>query len=553
MTTPPSPGVRSLLGLLGLPLGTLALVAFVAGISFVRPSWLLLGLAATLHTFVLLRVTAAMGPSADRTTNWATSFEGLLGFAVVLVSLWGMLQPPGAPGPATGPLVMALGIGAAAAYVAGRYAADTPGLPEGPALGRWARLTVWASALVAVDVALVVAGWPIAWVVDAVARALLLLVAALGFEVVMSSQQRGSSTGGRSGSDPSVLRWLFSRWNPLASLGDAVQHSLGVDLRTTWAIQFLRAAVEPMVVGVAVVSWLCTSLVQVGPEEVAIHERLGRPVSTEPRGPGLHIVAPWPIDRLRRVPVQRVSTMSIGAEHGDEEDEEEEEGPEDTLWAKMHADEEYTLLLGDGRDLVTLDGLLHYRIADPYVYLYGAQNPEEGLRAAAYEALTRRTVGRSLDAVLSENLSAFADEVVADIRRRAADLDLGLEPVSFTLKGLHPPFAVAADYQAVVSAQIEQKTSVILAHAYRLRHTPNAKSIARLAIDDARATEASTRAEAIGEAEAFRALVESYRAAPGLYRFQRRMETLELNLANREFTIVDRRFEAQGGDLWILR
>ncbi|MEO0603148.1 MAG: hypothetical protein AAF211_17035, partial [Myxococcota bacterium] len=364
MTTP-SPGVRTLLALLGLPLGTLALVGFVAGLSFVRPSWLLLGLVATLHTYVLLRVTAALGSSEDRTWTWLTSFEGLLGFAVVLVGLWGVLQPPSTPSATAGPLLTALGIGAAAAYVAGRYAADTPGLLEGPALGRWSRLTVWASALVALDVGLVVVGWPLSWVVDGVARALILLVAVIGVEVVMSSQQRGSTVVSR-GSDPSVLRWFFSRWNPLASLGDAVQQNLGVDLRTTWAIQFLRAAVEPMVVGVALVGWLCTGLVQVGPEEVAIHERLGRPISTEPRGPGLHIVAPWPIDRLRRVPIKRVSTMLIGAEHGDEEEEEEEEeehGPEDTLWAKMHADEEYTLLLGDGRDLVTLDGLLHYRIA----------------------------------------------------------------------------------------------------------------------------------------------------------------------------------------------
>ena len=187
---------------------------------------------------------------------------------------------------------------------------------------------------------------------------------------------------------------------------------------------------------------------------MAILERLGRPVSTEPLGPGLHLVAPWPIDNLRRVPIHRVMTMTIGAEHGEEEEEEEEgdseeehhEGPEHTLWAKMHADEEYTLLLGDGRDLVTLDGLLHYQVADPYIYLYGSQNPEHGLKAVAYEALTRRTVDRSLDAVLSENLSVFADEVVAAIRQRAEDLELGLEPVSFTLKGLHPPFAVAKDY-----------------------------------------------------------------------------------------------------------
>ncbi|MEN0062263.1 MAG: protease modulator HflK [Myxococcota bacterium] len=559
--TPLPLGLRGILTLLGFPLGALALTGLLLGLSFVRPTWALVGLVAALHTFALARVTAAVSHAADdpeRPKGLASSLEAWSGFVAILGGLWGLLTPPLSNGALPGPWWLLIGVGGLAAYVGGRYAAGTDELPEGEALQRWTRLTLWAVGLVAVEAVLEMAGWAQPWAVNTVARIMHLLVVGMGVEILVNSWQLNPPTAPLRGIDPLVLRWFFRRWNPLASVGDAVQMNLGVDLRTTWAIQFLRAAVEPMAVGVAVLGWLCTGLVQVGPEEVAIHERLGQPVSVQPLGPGLHVVAPWPLDRLRRVPVRRVITMMIGAEHGEEEEEEEEgeehhEGPENTLWARMHADEEYTLLLGNGRDLVTLDGLLHYRVSDPYTYLYGAQNPEEGLRAAAYEALTRRTVGRSLDAVLSENLSVFADEVVADIRKRATELDLGLEPVSFTLKGLHPPFAVALDYQAVVSAQIKQKTSVIRAQAERLQRVPKAKANAQLAVDEARAAEATRLAEAIGEAEAFRALVDRYRAAPALFRYRRRMQTLQANLAFRELTILDRRFEAQGGELWMLR
>ena len=544
-------GVRTVLGVLVLPLAALAVVASALGMAYGRPPWWLAGLVAALNAFVLMRVVVA----AAGVRGAAALLAPWTGLLAVAGGLWGVVSPVGSPEPAPLLLGAVIGLGGLAAFVGGRYAADTADLPEGEALARWARLTLWALGVALCEQLLVVVGWSQPALVSGVVRVVSLLVMGVGVEILVGLRGGGPQIGAVRGVDLVLLRWVLQRWNPLASLGDAVQASLGVDLRTTWAIQFLRAAVAPMAVAVALLGWLCSGLVRVGPEEVAIHERLGRPVTRTALGPGLHVVAPWPIDRLRRVPIRRVLTMPIGAEEhegGEEDDDEGHEAPEDTLWARMHAEEEYTLLLGDGRDLVTLDGLLHYRIADPFRYVYGAQNPEEGLQAAAYEALTRRTVGRSLDGVLSENLSSFADEVVGDIRVRSAELDLGLEPVSFTLKGLHPPFAVAKDYQSVVSAQIRQQTETIRARAYRLRLVPQAHAAATEALDSARAARMTARAEAVGEAEAFRSLVGSYTAAPALFRFRRRMETLEANLEGRELIVIDGRFERQGGDLWLI-
>jgi regulator of protease activity HflC (stomatin/prohibitin superfamily) len=448
----------------------------------------LVGLAAGLQTVALVRVASAAGHPVDakeRAGGLAGQLEPLSGLLAVLGGLWGLLTPPaehGAPPLALGGLLV---VGAVTLVLGGRYAERTPDLPEGPALGRWGRLTGWAIAIVLVDWLLIVQDWSQpGWSITA-SRVLLLLVCGLGVQVLVGAWPRERPIAPLGGIDPGLLRGFFGRVNPLASIGDSIQEGLGIDLRTTWAIQVVRTALEPMAFMVLALGWLTTGLVRVGPEEAAIHERLGVPLGREAVGPGLHLVAPWPIDRLRRVPLKRVHTMLIGEEEEEEEEGEEHEGPEDTLWARMHAESEYTLLLGDGKDLVTIDGLLHYRIVDPYAYLYGAQNPEEGLRSAAYEALTRRTVGRSLDGVLSENLSAFADEVVDEIATRCSELDLGLEPVSFTLKGLHPPFAVAKDYQAVVSAQIARQTAVIRANAYRLRQVPYAKIEALLDVHEA--------------------------------------------------------------------
>ena len=59
------------------------------------------------------------------------------------------------------------------------------------------------------------------------------------------------------------------------------------------------------------------------------------------------------------------------------------------------------------------------------------------------------------------------------------------------------------------------------------------------------------RTRAVGEAWSFLTLQSQYSVAPGEYFFRRRLETLEKGLAGRRFTVVDTRFQRDGGELWV--
>ena len=61
----------------------------------------------------------------------------------------------------------------------------------------------------------------------------------------------------------------------------------------------------------------------------------------------------------------RVQTLEVGHEG------EEGSGPENVLWAVEHAPNEYTLLLGNGRDLITIDAAVQFRIRDARAWRYG--------------------------------------------------------------------------------------------------------------------------------------------------------------------------------------
>ena len=225
----------------------------------------------------------------------------------------------------------------------------------------------------------------------------------------------------------------------------------------------------------------------------------------------------------------------------------------DALWTQYHAAEEYNLLIGDGRDLVTVNAELQYRIGDVHDWIYGCQNPEEALETLAYRVLMEATVDRTLDEVLSKDIGNFAAEMHRAVQNQADEKGLGVEVVSLNLRGLHPPVVLAEEYQSVVAAQLDRKTYMIDAEAYRQSALPMAKAAALSAIRTSTAERTMQLALAKGEAIAFESLEAQYAANPDLYRFRSRLETLEEVLGGKSYHVIDARIEQDGGALWFLQ
>jgi modulator of FtsH protease HflK len=253
------------------------------------------------------------------------------------------------------------------------------------------------------------------------------------------------------------------------------------------------------------------------------------------------------MDRVFGIPVERVQTIQVGDEG------EEAEGPENVLWAVEHAPNEYTLLLGNGRDLITVDAAVQYRIVDARAWRYHSQNPAAALKAIAYRAVMRSTVDLTLSEALSQNVAILTGQIRAMVQKEADNLGLGVEVLGFTVVGMHPPVPVAASYEAVVSAQLEKVTSVVDAQVYRNQTVPAAESSVVTGENAARAEGAHALALASGQAWSFRALESQYRSSPQEYLFRRRLESMEKVLPERRYTVVDSRFLRAGGEIWMTR
>ena len=436
------------------------------------------------------------------------------------------------------------GIGAVLTATAVHYLQeiDVGALRESQALARAGRVLMWMFVVAAMSMGLLWVEQPTA---VRVLHGVLVLINVGVCYGLLTAEPLPDPVADRFPIDLDLFSVLGARTNILGSALDSVERQFGIDLRSTWALAFLRQSVEPFVIVLCIVGWLSTALTVVGVDEQALLERFGVPVAGDPLQPGLHVHWPWPIDRALRMPVLRVQALGVGHEG------EERGGPEDVLWARQHAENEYTLLLGNGRDLITIDAAVQFRIADPRAWHYNSQNPADALKAIAYRAVMRTTVNRTLTEALSENVVATTATMRAMMQQDADALGLGIEVLDFTIGGMHPPVLVAPAYQAVVSAELGKTTTIVNAQAFRNQTVPAAESAAVTSLNGARAEGAVALERAVGEAAGFLTLQSQYRAAPEDYMFRRRLETMEKTLTFRSFTIVDSRFLRDGGELWV--
>jgi regulator of protease activity HflC (stomatin/prohibitin superfamily) len=475
------------------------------------------------------------------TIRTGTACAGLVGIILILLrpSVPGVSPSLLVAGIAAGVCLAAPALTAMGAQYFARIDADI--LPEAPWLCRGARVIAWILVLAAISVGLEWAG------LTTILQIFHFAALAINVAVCYSLFSAKVSNVGVVvfPIDLGILSTLGSRPNILASLLDSAERQLGIDLRSTWALTVVRQTLEPLLIGLCLLGWLATSLTVVGAEEQGLIERLGVPVAGQVLRPGLHLHWPWPVDQVFRMPVQRVQAAQVGHEG------QEAEGPENVLWAVEHAPNEYTLVLGNGRDLITVDAAVQYRIADPWAWRYNCQNPADALRAIAYRAVMRSTVNRTLADALSQNVATLTGEMRAMVQRDANDLGLGVEIMGFTVGGMHPPVPVAPAYEAVVSAEINKVTMVVAAQAYRNQRVPVAEAGALTYENISRAQGMNNLAKAAGEAWSFRALESQYHASPSEYFFRRRLEALEKGLTGKRFTVVDSRFQRDGGELWL--
>jgi len=257
----------------------------------------------------------------------------------------------------------------------------------------------------------------------------------------------------RKATNPAWIR--LRHW--LQSADQWLENRLDLHEGLHWLERHARK-VTLVVVALAAIVYAASGLTRIGPDEIAVVRRFGRPMPDE-LAPGLYWRWPWPIDAITRLQPDRIRTVTIGFQMLP--------GQMSTLdglaWASSHDGEgfrrildEAVMITGDG-NLVEIQASVRYAVDRDRLrtYLFEVENPEQILQGAAESVLRETVAGRSFVELLTSGREKFQRDVLARLCGRCRDYGnagLGIKIDGFSVHDLHPPQEVVPDYHKVTMA-----------------------------------------------------------------------------------------------------
>jgi membrane protease subunit HflK len=290
-------------------------------------------------------------------------------------------------------------------------------------------------------------------------------------------------------------------------------------------MRLLGRLLLPFALALAALGYASIGWFQVAPDEGGVVLRLGR--LSRSVGPGLH----WHASGLERVETRAV-TATLQEEFGYRT---LDAGPPPRY---EHRPDEKVMLSGDA-NLVGVEFVLQYRIADLAGYLFRVADPPAVLRDVALASM-REVVGqRPIDDVLEQTKGPIEAEARVRIQAALDAVGIGIEVVGVRLQDVDPPEDVKDAFADVAGAAQDRERAVLDAQGYAESVVPRARGEASEKTNEARSYRERRVLAAQGEADRFRALLAEYQKAPAVTRERLYLETLEAILPGMEKVIIE--------------
>jgi membrane protease subunit HflK len=187
--------------------------------------------------------------------------------------------------------------------------------------------------------------------------------------------------------------------------------------------------------------------------------------------------------------------------------------------------DESLMLTGD-LNIIQVEWVVQYRIADPVQFLYGMREPTRTLRDLS-ESVMRRIVGNRIGSeVLTIGRVDIANTSRDEIQAAMDRYQNGIRVITVELQDVVPPLRVQPAFNEVNEARQELERMVNDATRQANEAIPRADGTAKRTVSEAEgyATERVNRA--LGEANRFNAVLAEYRSVPDVTRSRLYLETL---------------------------
>ncbi|NUR14379.1 MAG: FtsH protease activity modulator HflK [Bradyrhizobium sp.] len=252
-----------------------------------------------------------------------------------------------------------------------------------------------------------------------------------------------------------------------------------------------RSLIVWIVVGLIAVWLVFTSTHSIAPSERGVVTQFGRYSRT--LGPGVSFTLPSPIERVKKVNVEKIQTFDLGSSTSDD------------------------LMLTGDQNLIDLAYTVRWNIRSPELYLFQMAQPDETIREVAESAMRAVISQVSLNDAMGDRRAEIEAQVAQNMQRILDSYHSGIQVQGIAIKQADPPDAVNDAFKKVTAAQQQAQSAINYANAYALQ----------------------LRQKSQGDAIAFDKVYEQYKLAPEVTRRRMYYETMEQVLSKVDKTIVE--------------
>ena len=318
------------------------------------------------------------------------------------------------------------------------------------------------------------------WIVWAITGGIGVYISLIAAELALRALARWflpppSPTTARAAIDSLAARLLRPDILAAGGLSTPIREHLGIDFSRSWALQYVRAAAVPVLLGLFLVGWGMTGVSLIDLDRRGIQERFGAPVAV--LQPGLHAGLPWPLGSVRLVDYGVVHAIPLGAAGADLFIGAEDPPPQaaDRLWETAHPAELSYIIASNSTQTssgqatqsfqsVSVDMRVLYRIGMDDVSAlraaYAQTDPDALLRAEAGRLVARFFASRTLPAVVGADREQIGETLQAELQQSIGRFATGIEITGVVIEAIHPPAGAADAYHAVQAAEIMANTAI---------------------------------------------------------------------------------------------
>jgi HflK protein len=452
-------------------------------------------------------------------------------------------------------------ISASISYLIGQYKLRVGRREDSPSLqadGHHSIMDVYTTAVVAVGLL----GYMIGLRLDTIAAIVVVLfVIEVGIEVAVLAvkgliKQHAFAAGGQN----ETIRKVGGFFTSLAQKGIQLITGRKTELtsagfRQWWSLHKRNLILAGLILLAA--CYLFSGFYTVRPHQTALVTTFGKAAGSL-RGPGLHYAPPWPISRVYKIDSNQIQRMEIGfrtLNSGKAKDAQISRASYE--WHSLHLSGKYkkepaeAIMLTGDENLVDLNTVIHYTIADPIAWQFGYADQTDLLRALAENVMRTIVAVTTIDTLLTGSRREIETIAIGKLQKSVDELGLGIRIQGVELQDVHPPVEVVRAFRDVASAKEKKVLAINKAMADQNERIPQARAEAKKLLLESEGYRVAKVFNAEGEGGRFTLLADEYGKAREVTAFRLYVQSMEQALAGKRKFIVSPDLEPGALDLRI--